>query len=684
MKRKCVVKQNDIRDCGICCLESIIKYYDGYVPLETLRLDTKTDNSGTSAYNLIKAAKKYGFNAMGKKINELDKNIILPAIAHIITEKGLKHFVVIYEIKKEYVVVMDPATGYRKIPTIDFKDVWTNVILIFQPYKEIPLYKLNNNILNLFQSLCKKENYLIKRILIINIIITILSIIMSYHLKLTIGNINTSYKNTIIFISIIFLYINIYKIYYTYTKNKLSIYLNKNINLHLIPTFINYILNLPLDVIKSRTTGEILTRVEELNNIKDLFSEILIGIILDIFLILTSSIFLYNTNKELFFILCIISLLLVLIGILSAPLINKRISENIDLITEFNGSLTETIENLESIKNLNIVNKENQKLENEYTNYQKDLFTFSGNLNLLETINSFIYEIGLFSITSYGIFLIINNRLSFISLITFASLISYFIDPIKDILSLIPKFLHIKLSFQKIEEFINIEKEELGSKEELLMGDIKFNKIKYSYDDYNMVINNCNITIPKYKHVTIKGPTGMGKSTLFKMLNKSITGYKGNITINDIDIKDYSLNTLRTNILYVSQHENLFDDTILNNITLYKKIPHSILKEVLEMTKVDEILNKKSLRLDTYVYNNGFNLSGGEIQRLILARSILYNPKILILDESLSEVDNKTEKEIVTNLDNYLPTTTIIYITHTSDNYFKDLIEMDELICSTK
>ena len=116
MQTKYIVKQNDTRDCGICCLESIIKYYNGYIPLEILRLDTNTNNNGTTAYNLIKTAKKYGFNALGKRINKLnEKEIILPAIAHITTKKGLNHFVVIYKINKNTVTIMDPAKGFIKL-----------------------------------------------------------------------------------------------------------------------------------------------------------------------------------------------------------------------------------------------------------------------------------------------------------------------------------------------------------------------------------------------------------------------------------------------------------------------------------------------------------------------------------------------------------------------------------------
>ena len=678
MKKEYIVKQNDIRDCGICSLESIIKYYNGYIPLETLRLDTKTDSNGTTAYNLIKTAEKYGFSAIGKKLKDLKEDLILPAIAHIVTKKGLNHFLVIYKITKKYIYVMDPASGYKKIKREDFLKEWTNIILIFKPYKKIPLFELKNKLKNLFLDIVIKEKKLITKIILTDVIITILSITTSYYIKTITTIVETSYLKTTYLFIIIFLIITIIKLYYDYLKNELTIYLNKNINLRVIPDFISHIFHLPLDVIKSRSTGEIITRVNELYNIKELFSEIFITLILDSFLTIGSIYFLYSLSNELFLILCIISILYILVGILTSSIIEKKINNNIDLETEFNGTLTEHINSLESISNLNLINYFSNKVEDSYITYEEDSFKYSKTLNIIITIKNIINELGLFTITSYGIYLISQNELSILSLITFNSLLSYFISPIEGVIDLLPKYHLIKMSFNKISEFLNIELLKYGKTENFSNGDITFSNLTYCYDDYHKLINNYNLCIKSGSHILLKGPSGCGKSTLCKILNKNITDYEGHVKINGIDIKDYSLNTIRKNILYVSQTENIFSDTIRNNITLNKYVSLKDLNEVLEITKVNEIINKKSLRLDSFLYDSGYNLSGGERQRIILARSLLKRPKILILDESLSEMDKDLETEILSNIDHYLKDTTLIYISHTDNPYLKTVYEMRE------
>ena len=240
----------------------------------------------------------------------------------------------------------------------------------------------------------------------------------------------------------------------------------------------------------------------------------------------------------------------------------------------------------------------------------------------------------------------------------------YYLNPITNTIDLLPKINLIKVSIEKVNEFLIIKEEKEGKEQEFINGDISIKDLSYSYDDYHNIINKINIDIQENEKVQIKGRSGTGKSTVCQILAKILDNYKGTITINNINIKDYSLKTIRKNIRYVSQNEKLYSDTIENNILMNKQISKSELNEILNITKVDEIINKKSLRLNTFLIDGGYNLSGGEKERLILARALITKPKILILDETLSEVNEDLELEILTNIKNYLSNSTIIYISH--------------------
>jgi len=680
MNKKILVRQHDIKDCGPCCLLSIIKYYNGYIPLEKIKLDTKTDKNGTTALNIINTSIKYGFTAKGIKLKNLDiNNTYFPFIAHIVTKNGLNHFVVIYKIKNKKIYIMDPSQGFIKKQIEEFYQEWTNIILIFKPYKKIPIYNSNNSLKKLFFDCFHLEKNVILKIIFFDIFITLLSIILGYYIQIVISMIEDNYLNTLIFVIIIFLIFNIFKLILEYYKNMMAIYLSKNIDINFIKEFLNHLFHLPLNTINSRTSGEILTRYQEIQSIKELFTNIFISLVLDLFLIIGSGIILYFIESKLFFILFIVGLLYTIFSIFINPLIFKKINNNIELETEFNSSLSEKVDYIESLKNLNIIDKELDKLTKKYISYEKNNFENNLFFNFFISSKDFINDIGIFIVTSLGIYFIYNNKISLLSFITFTTLINYFLEPLKRIIDQLPRYNYIKLSYIKISEFLNINKEKEGVIENFYLGDITFENISYSYDNFQNIIKNLNMIIKKNSHVKIFGPSGCGKSTLFQMLNKNIIGYQGEIKINNINIKDYSINTLRNNILYVSQREVIFTDSILNNITLEKDISKEELNKIIDITEVDKIINKKSLRLDTYLYDGGYNLSGGERQRIILARSLVLKPKILILDESLSEIDSKSEINILSNIDKYLKDTTIIYISHTNTKSFNNVINMELL-----
>lgn len=674
MKKKFIVRQNDIKDCGVCCLESIIKYYDGYIPIETLRLDTNTSINGTTAYNIIKTGNKYGLNGKGKKTSNL-KEVLLPAIAHLKLKNGLKHFVVIYKITNKTITIMDPGKGYVNYKINDFNKLWTNVVLEFIPYKKIPHIKANKKVSTLFINTITSEKNLFKQLLINNILIIILSIIISYYFKIISSSIETNYPKTTIFIILFFILLNIIKIILSYIKNEYIIFLEKNIDLNLIVDLISHIFKLPLNVIKSRTSGEIITRVNEFDSIKNLFIEIISSIFPDVVLAICAIYFLASINGELFFILCIIASLYIFFGIITSPIIYKKINDNIDLETDFNSNLIEKIDGIESIKNINKTRYFLNKIIKKYLSFKKNDLFYKKHLNKIQLIKDYIYELGTFIITSIGFILIMNNKLTLINLITFNTLLSYFMNPIINVINIIPSIYFIKLSLIKTTEFYQVEEEE-NKKEEFVNGNIKIENINYSYSDFNELLKNININISTHEHVHLIGESGCGKSTLCKLIVRNIDNYKGKISVADINIKDYKINTIRNNIIYISQREKLFTDSFLNNIILNTKISKKELNKILKITNIKKVLDSKKFSLDTFLFDGGYNLSGGERQRIVLARALVRKPKILILDESLSELDKKSEFEILKNLDKHYKNTTIIYISHSNTKYFKKTIKI--------
>lgn len=674
-----IIRQRDFKDCGVCSLASIIEYYGGYVSLEKLRLDTKATNEGTTALNIIEASKKYGFDAMGIKVANLTSDkVSLPAIAHMQGKNGLNHYVVIYKITNDKVILMDPAKGKVVKSKDDFYEEWSHILLIFHPQRKITVFQKENTLIGIFLKIIMQEQKLFILIIISSIFLIVFTIIGSYYFQVMIDAINLNYP--LIYLKIfvvVFGLLVILKLVFGYLRRYFENYLNKNIDCLLNSNFLNHIFNLPLEVITSRTSGEIITRVSELANIKNLFTEIFITCLLDFALMLTSLPLLYSISNKLFLALFLSLLLYLVVGIITSKIIYQKAYQNIELEAEFNNILLENVQMLSSIKNLNVTDNRLSKLETSlsallYDNFKLGKFWTNENFG-----KNAIYELGFFIINTWGFYLIFKGKLEITALVTFNTLLGLFLDPIKNCIDSLPKYNFVKATFSKINDFLSLNKETLGQKEKLSNNKIIIKNLSFSYDSLKSTFNHFNLFIKPGEFVSLKGRSGSGKSTLCKILDKYITNYKGEIIIGNRNIKDLSIATIRENITYVGQNEALISGSIKENILLDREIDSKRFTQICNICGIEQIVFKKALRYETSINNDSTNISGGEAQRIILARAILNDFEILILDEALSEVDYQTERKIIKNLKHYFPSKTIIYITHKNhDQLFDRVIDL--------
>lgn len=580
---------------------------------------------------------------------------------------------------------MDPAKGKVVMKVNDFICEWSNVVLLFYPKKKIIVLKNEVTIFNLFTRIMKSEKSLIKIIIFVSFLLMLLSILLGYYFQILFSSITNGYSYKYLkIIVIIFLIFTIFKIVLSFYRTYLENHLNKNIDCLLNSDFLSHLYNLPLNVITSRNAGEIISRVNDLTSIKNIITEIFMSSTLDLILVVIAVPLLINISKNLFLILFLMIILYFLIGLIFSKVIFKRAYQNISYEADFNNNLIEDIKMINSIKNLNVISPALKKLEYKLTNYLYDSYLLNIVINKEKTLKSIIYEIGFFIINTYGLYLIYKSKISLINIITFNTLLSLFLDPLKNIVDSIPKYCYMKATISKINDFLSLKKENLGNIEETYGYELRFKNLTYSYNKFESIIKNFNLVIPEGNFILLKGPSGSGKSTICNILNKYINDYDGNILLGAINIKDLSINTIRNNILYVNQNENIFSGTIRENIALDKKISEVDFQYICYLCKIDEIVKKRPLRYETFISPDENNLSGGERQRIILARALLNSFNILLLDEALSEVDMKLELSILKNMRKLYKDKTIIYISHKKyPKIFDNVINLGSSICHT-
>ena len=668
-----IVKQSSAKDCGPCCLQSIIRHYDGYVSLEKIRDDCNTTIKGTTVYHLVKAAKRYGFDALAKKY--LDKNISeikLPAIVHVHYENGFEHFVCLYGIEKEKVILMDPAKGKEKMPINNFLNIFTGITIELSPHNNIIHFDKNNTLLDLFFRILAVNKKLVMKLLLSSILFVMLTIIYGFYFKVNYQSLEMFNKLNITIV-IIFLTILVIKIIIAYLKNYFENDLNKKIDLTIINQFLEHIFNLPLKVINHKSTGEIVTRIDELYNLKDLFSQIFINMFVEMILGFGTLIILIIINKTLTFIILIALFLYVICSLLVNAYLYKRIIQNIDVQTKFNSTLIENIRMINSYKNLSIENVAQRSNKKHLYDIINDNHQLNNLFNIINAFKNCILEMGVFVLNTYGFYLIYQNNLSFIDLVLFNSIMSYFIEPVKNAINLLPKINYLRASYLRICDFIDIDEEKVGRKGKFKNGGIIFNNVHFSYNGYNDILNGINLKIKQGEKVLLNGKSGSGKSTICALIEKIYNPSQGTITIAGKNIFDYSIKTIRSNITYVSQKEELISGTIKENILLACSDQNNF-DHVCEICMLEDIISKKQFRYESGIDANDSDLSGGEKQRIILARALLKDSNIIILDEALSEVDLVTEEKIISNIINAYPQKTIVYISHKNHSKLFDKV----------
>jgi len=652
MKKNLEVLQEEVSDCGVCCLASIIRYYKGDISLEVLRYNTNTSSDGTNALELINCAKRYGFNAYGKKTNNLIIN--QPVIAHLKLENNFFHFVVIYKIEKNYVLIMDPSYGLKKVLLEDFYKVFTGVIINLIPINRIPKYKKNNFLFFKIKEELKinKNNYI--KLLIISFVIFLITMLNNFEIKILSYN-----KDYIYLLSIVLVLNNILM----YLKNIMLINSSIRFNENIIASFLEHIFKLPLHYLKLKQKGEISTRFTEINDISNSVISFLLEFIYNILLVLFTLISLIYFSFDIFLILFFLSLFYFYINFK----IYKRILNDIKVsLTQeeiYNSNILDYISNFTTIKHLNIYDYFSKNILNNLDEKNK----------ITKIINKKVYKIDLINnlflnfILLFVLYVIINNSYSLSNGLVIYILLNFYITNAKYIVNTYPTILIFKSYINKSNEFLSFQdnkKSPLKSFNKIIINNLYYKSIN------KVILNNINFSIFNKEKIFISGPSGIGKSTFVKILNNEINNYKGNVLVDGKDIKTFDLSNFVT---YVSQEEKLFNDTIYNNITLGEEISKEELDNVIKLTRLDKINIIKNVGLDASIINDN-SLSGGERNRIILARSLIHSKKILILDEVLKELDKGMEIEIIKDILEYYKDKTIIYISHKDVEFLFDKV----------
>ena len=644
-----VIRQEEEKDCGASCLASIVKYYNGYVPLEIIRNDTLTDNNGTNFYNIKMAAIKYGFDVMGYN----NEQIIPPYIVQI-KINDCYHFMVIYKITDKYLIVMDPGKGIIKYSKEDFNKIFTGYMLKLIPNGKIVKYDKKNGYLSFLKKLVKNNIKNIIVCFILTIIIIILNLSETYLIKEVL-----IYK---VFIKEL-LIILLIKLSVNWFKNNILIKINKKINIELVNNYISKYFKLSYKYLYLKSSGDIINRIKDLNKIKNYLVNEVVNFSLNLLMMLIVTIILFIINYKLTIVVILIYIMTFIVCKCINKEIFKRYNELIYLDNLYMDRVSEYVSKILTINSLNI--------NSFFINKLNDKSKLVANLNFrVDKLNNYL-NIFLEFIEIFVMIIILGMlyRSNLDNIIVYILYYNYFKECVYYFITFNVSYGYLKLVIDRINGVYYLKNYDKSKGLEFKNDDIIINDLSYSYG-LNKVFDKINYKIKVGSKVLIKGNNGSGKSTLINILTKNIDDYNGKVSIG-YDIRDISYNSYLEHISYVNQDSELFEDSIINNIVLNNETDNNKLDEIIKILNLDEVIKNKERGINTLIKDN---FSGGEKQKIIIARCLYKCSDIMVFDEAFSEISSNDRINIINKINDVYRDKTIIYVNHFNDNIKYDQI----------
>ncbi|EDS79338.1 ABC transporter ATP-binding protein (plasmid) [Clostridium perfringens] len=467
-------------------------------------------------------------------------------------------------------------------------------------------------------------------------------------------------------IFVVFLYITdflkrFFQILYT---KKIMISLRKNIFRKIVEKDIN-------DFNKENSAQYISMLTNDMNIIETDYFNSVFNIIFNSVRLFLGSIVIINLNIYIALSVFVMGAVSLLIPIIFNKKISKFKKNYSDKLAIFTTKIKDIFSGFEVIKSFNIENKINKEFQEYNCMVESSKYTFLKKNSIVEILTNLSGFLVFFTALCIATYLVMDDKMTFGSLIASVQLMNNIINPIAIISVLFNKVKSVKLIEEKIEKVTtNLYEDRTFVEKEDFNNSIRFNNVSFKYIDEKNVLNNISFELKKGNKYAIVGTSGSGKSTIIKLLLNYYNDFDGEITIDNISSKDIKPSSLYKMISIIHQNVFMFDGSIKDNITLFENFDELKVEEAIKFSGLNSLVNSLDNGYNSSVGENGQNISGGEKQRIAIARSIIRKTPILVLDEATSSLDNETGYNIENSILS-IPKLTCLVITH---KLIKDLL----------
>jgi ATP-binding cassette subfamily B protein RaxB len=643
--------QSTANECGICCMKVILSEFGKEVDKESIYKRLKKIGGGLSLSVISNLATSFGLICRAVRISDLSdlKQISTPCILHW----NMNHYVVLLKINNRKLIVYDPASGNREISYKEAESSMTGVVVEFERGNEfdtaIEYVEKKQFPLNL-----SRYKGSIGFLLFLTVLSQVAALGTPVYTQLIIDEaIVEGDESALVALILGLIAIMIGELCVRSLRMVLSVGLTMKLARAFGSRFIDRLIRLDLSYFESREIGDTLSRYGSLQAIRGLITNEYVHIGIDLIVVLVSSIAMVYYSVFLFLVAVSISLVYIIIRSYFLPKVRTATNILMQSIGSFETKFIEIVESQKAVKCLSAEDKAANTLINKMVdnlNSEFSLATLSIKLSITEAI--FISISTVLAIYFSGV-MVIEQELTVGMFFAYLAYLSKYNLSLSGFVGNFFSIKAAKVHFDRIAQIQNAKVDNnylvVDGAQDAKMGAWELNDVAFSYGDKYSVFSNINFRTEDFSVLMIAGPSGCGKSTLLHCMAGLYPLDGGEILFNGRSV--YGDSAFRRNASVVFQDDKLISGTVVQNITFFDvNIDMELVRRCARLACIEEEINNMSMGYHTPIYGYGHNISGGQIQRLLLARALYKAPKILFLDESLNQVSPSLEQEIVSNL----------------------------------
>ncbi|MFT4737126.1 MAG: ATP-binding cassette subfamily B protein [Cyclobacteriaceae bacterium] len=654
LSKSILIKQRDMTDCGAACLASISAYYNLKLPVAKIRQLAGTDKKGTNALGLLEAAEKLGFlgNGLKGKIEALP-SVPFPCIAHVVIQKTLHHYVVIYKISKDSVKYMDPGSGRMEKKTLaDFDDIWSGVVLTLAPDQHFKTGNEKISLLSRLLFLLKPHTSLILQVILGSLLFTLIGLSTAIFVQKIIDSVLPSgNKNLLNLLGSGMLVLIAFQVILSSLKSTFVLKIGQQLDAKLILGYYKHLLNLPQHFFDSMRVGEITSRISDAVKIRVFINQTAINIFINICVLCSSFALMFTYYWKLAVIMLTVIPLYTLVYWIANRLNRKTERKVMENAADLQSQLVESLNAIKTIKSFGMKEYANLKTETRFINLLSSIYQsglngiFSGNSSL--AISRVFTTILLWVGASY----VMSQQVTAGELMSFYAIIGYFTGPVTGLIEANLSIQNARIAADRLFEIMDLNQIDTSNQFNISredVGDIVFDKVCFRYGTRTQVFENLSMSIPLGKITAIIGESGSGKSTVGGIVKRLYPLQSGKVMLGKYNLNALHQDAIDQLIGIVPQQIDLFTGTIIENIALGELHPDSQrIYQLAEELHMMDFINELPGGFGCYLSENGMNLSGGQRQRLAILRAMYQNPEVLIFDEATSALDAYSESFVL-------------------------------------